>query len=191
MTARERVSSVDTAWLRMDRPENLMQILGIMVCSGRIDDERLKRTVARAPACTTGAFGRSSRGHGWSWWVDDADFAIEAHVRRSFLPPPGGKHELQNFVAEMASTPLNPARPRWEFNVVDTADGNSTIVIRIHHAIADGIALLGVIDSLTDDRADAPTNAGQPATVPAERPASPDSEDATTAMHGRRLSGAR
>ncbi|TLD46277.1 MAG: putative diacylglycerol O-acyltransferase [Accumulibacter sp.] len=171
MTARERVSSVDTAWLRMDRPENLMQILGIIVCSGRINDERLKRTVAGRllryrrfrQIITEDADGPC--------WVDDADFAIEAHVRRSLLPPPGGKHELQTFVAEMASTPLNPARPRWEFNVVDTADGNSTIVIRIHHAIADGIALIGVIDSLTDDRADAPTNGGQPATVPAERPA--------------------
>jgi diacylglycerol O-acyltransferase len=47
MTQRERISPVDTAWLRMDRPENLMQILGVMIFEGRINAERFKRTVAQ------------------------------------------------------------------------------------------------------------------------------------------------
>ncbi|EXI83748.1 MAG: putative diacylglycerol O-acyltransferase [Candidatus Accumulibacter sp. BA-94] len=194
MTARERVSSVDTAWLRMDRPENLMQILGIMVCSGRIDDERLKRTVAGRLLHYRRFRQIVREDTDGAWWVDDADFAIEAHVRRSLLPPPGGKHELQNFVAEMASTPLNPARPRWEFNVVETADGNSTIVIRIHHAIADGIALIGVIDSLTDDQADAPTNGGLSAAEPAGRQSRPNGRragSATPTAARAAVSGAR
>jgi hypothetical protein len=97
------------------------------------------------------------------------DFDIDAHVRHWFLPAPCGKHELQKFVAEMASTPLNPARPRWEFNLVDMADDNSALVVRIHHAIGDGIALLGVIHSLTDDQAEAPEEGGLPAASP--RPA--------------------
>jgi len=171
MSARERLSSVDTAWLRMDRPENLMQILGIMVCSGRIDDERLKRTVARRLLHYRRFRQIISEEMDGTWWVDDVGFDIDAHVRHSLLPAPGGQLELQKFVAEMASTPLNSARPRWEFNVVHTADGNSAIVIRIHHAIADGIALIGVIDSLTDDRVDAPAHREHPATVATERPA--------------------
>jgi hypothetical protein len=88
-------------------------------------------------------------------WVDDPDFDIDTHLRHSLLPAPGGKHELQKFVAEMASTPLNPARPRWEFNLVEIADGNSALVVRIHHAIADGIALIGVTNALTDAQIDA------------------------------------
>ena len=40
MISRERVSHVDTAWLRMDRPENLMQIVGVMIFVGRVDDDR-------------------------------------------------------------------------------------------------------------------------------------------------------
>ena len=44
---RERIASVDTAWLRMDRPSNLMQIVGVMIFAGRLDPERLKRTVAK------------------------------------------------------------------------------------------------------------------------------------------------
>ncbi len=164
MSARERVSSVDTAWLRMDRPENLMQIVGVMVCNGRIDDERLRRTVAARLLRYRRFRQVIQEDPDGLWWIDDADFAIAAHVRRSLLPPPGGKTGLQNFVAELASMPLNPARPRWEFNVVETADGNSAIVIRIHHVIADGIALIGVIHSLTDGRADAPPQTGLPAT---------------------------
>jgi WS/DGAT/MGAT family acyltransferase len=55
----------------------------------------------------------------------------------------------------MASEPLNPARPRWEYQLVETADGDSAVVVRVHHAIADGIALIGVLNSLTDDQPDA------------------------------------
>jgi len=161
MTLRERVSHVDTAWLRMDRPENLMQILGVMIFQGRIDAERFKRTVAQRMLRYRRFRQIATLDSEGAWWVDDPDFDIDAHVRHSVLPAPCGKKELQKFVAEMASTPLNPARPRWEFNLVDTADDNSALVVRIHHAIADGIALLGVIDSLTDAQVAAPED-GEP-----------------------------
>jgi diacylglycerol O-acyltransferase len=164
MTSRERVrepmASVDTAWLRMDRPANLMQILGVMTFVGRLDADRLKRTVARRlrryPRFRQIAVVDSDG----AWWVDDEDFDIDAHIRQSVLPSPGGKAELEKFVAEMASEPLNPSRPRWEYNLVETADGNSAVVVRIHHAIADGIALVGVMNSLTDDSPDVAEDAG-------------------------------
>ena len=166
MTSRQRISHVDTAWLRMDRPENLMQILGVMVFKGRVDAERFKHTVARRMLRYERFRQIATEDADAWWWVDDSDFDIDAHVRHWFLPAPCGKHELQKFVAEMASTPLNPARPRWEFNLVDMADGNSALVVRIHHAIGDGIALLGVIHSLTDDQAEAPEEGGPPAASP-------------------------
>lgn len=156
MITRERISHVDNAWLRMDRPENLMQILGVMIFNGRIDAERFKRTVAQRIRRYRRFRQVAMQDAGDSWWVDDPDFDIDTHVRHSFLPAPCGRHELQKFVAEMASTPLNPARPRWEFNLVDIVDGNSALVVRIHHAIADGMALLAVIASLTDEHAAAP-----------------------------------
>jgi diacylglycerol O-acyltransferase len=84
---------------------------------------------------------------------------------------------LQKFVAEMASTPLNPVRPRWEFNLVDTANGNSALVVRIHHAIADGIALIGVINSLTDERVDAREDGEPGAETGAGAPAEGDPDD--------------
>ncbi|MEF8708190.1 MAG: wax ester/triacylglycerol synthase domain-containing protein [Candidatus Accumulibacter propinquus] len=121
MTQRERISHVDTAWLRMDRPENLMQILGVMIFEGRIDAERFKRTVAQRMLRYRRFRQIAREDADGTWWIDDPDFDIDAHVRHSSLPAPHGTHELQKFVAEMASSPFNPARPRWEFNLVDTA----------------------------------------------------------------------
>ena len=160
MTSRERISNVDTAWLRMDRAENLMQILGVMIFEGPMDYERLKRTVAQRMLRYRRFRQIAAQESNGAWWIDDANFDIDAHVRHSILPAPGGKHELQKFVAEMASEPLNVARPRWEFHLVETGEGYSALVARIHHAIADGIALIGVLNSLTDEHADAPEDGG-------------------------------
>lgn len=177
MSSREPMSHVDTAWLRMDRPENLMQILGVMLFRGRIDAERFKRTVALRLRRYRRFQQIAILDAEGAWWVDDPDFDIDAHVRHSLLPAPCGKAELQKFVAEMASTPLNPARPRWEFNLVDTAKGNSALVVRIHHAIADGIALIGVINSLTDERANAREDGGPEAEKDASAPAARDTDE--------------
>lgn len=153
---RERMASIDTAWLRMDRPANLMQIIGVMVFDGRLDPERFKRTIAKRLLRYNRFRQIAELDSDGAWWVDDDDFDLDLHVRRTVLPAPGGKRELQKFVAEMASEPLNPSRPRWEYQLVETAEGDSAVVLRVHHAIADGIALIGVLHSLTDDVPDAP-----------------------------------
>ena len=160
MTSRERISSVDTAWLRMDRAQNLMQIVGVMIFDGRMDYERLKRTVAGRMLRYRRFRQIAAQEANGAWWIDDASFDIDAHVRHSILPAPGDKNALEKFVAEMASEPLNPARPRWEFHLVETGEGHSALVARIHHAIADGIALISVMNSLTDAHADAPEDGG-------------------------------
>lgn len=162
MSTRERISHVDTAWLRMDRPTNLMQIVGVMVFDGRLDFQRFRRTV-EARLLRYNRFRQNAVVEGNNaWWVDDQNFDIDAHIKHSLLPFPGGTPELQHFVAELASTPLNPHRPLWEFNVVEMETGDSALVARIHHSIADGIALIGVMHSLTDGCADAPEGEPSP-----------------------------
>ena len=150
----------------MDRPANLMQIIGVMVFDGRLDPERFKRTVAKRLLRYHRFRQIAELDSDGAWWVDDDDFDLDSHIRRTVLPAPGGKRELQKFVAEMASEPLNPARPRWEYQLVETADGDSAIVVRVHHAIADGIALIGVLHSLTDDAPDAPDSVARAAGGP-------------------------
>jgi len=151
MPRRERMSAVDTAWLRMDRPTNLMMIVGVMIFDQRIDLERLRNTVA---ARMVGRYRRfrqcAVQEVTGAWWEDDADFEIDAHVKRRALPGKAGKKELQALASELSVQPLNPGKPLWRFDLVEDYNGGSALVARIHHSIADGIALVGVILSLTD-----------------------------------------
>lgn len=157
--SRERISHVDTAWLRMDRPTNLMQIVGVMIFDGRLDFARFRRTVEARLLRYRRFRQLAEMDANAAWWVDDRDFDLDAHLKHSLLPAPGGTEALQRHVAELASTPLNPGRPLWEFEVVEMNTGDSALVARIHHSIADGIALIGVMLSLTDDSADTPEDA--------------------------------
>jgi WS/DGAT/MGAT family acyltransferase len=146
----------------MDRPTNLMQIVGVMVFDGRLDFQRFRRTI-EARLLRYHRFRQCAVLEGNSaWWVEDRNFDLDAHLKHSLLPFPGGTRELQHFVAELASAPLNPHRPLWEFNVVEMETGDSALVARIHHSIADGIALIGVMHSLTDASADAPEGKASP-----------------------------
>jgi WS/DGAT/MGAT family acyltransferase len=72
------------------------------------------------------------------------------------LPGRAGKRELESLVSRLVATPLDPARPMWQFHVVEKYDGGSAIIIRIHHCYADGIALVRVMLSMTDAGPDGP-----------------------------------
>jgi diacylglycerol O-acyltransferase len=159
---RERMSSVDTTWLRMDRPGNLMVIVGIMVFDRPVDRRKLKALLASRLL----AFPRfrqcvQTDASGAAWWVDDAHFDLDAHLVHSRLAPPADDAALQTLVAQRAVTPLDPQRPLWQFEVVEGYRGTSALVARIHHCIADGIALIRVLLSLTDD---APRASTEPST---------------------------
>ena len=156
MPPRERISNVDTAWLRMDRPSNLMQIVGVLLFEGQLDYERLRASVAHR-MLSYRRFRQMAIADGSVYvWQDDPDFNLDHHLHREVLPGAAGKAELEQFVADLASTPLNPNRPLWEMHLVDTALGGQALVMRLHHCIADGIAMVGVIMSMTDRTPDAP-----------------------------------
>ena len=151
MLRRERMSAVDTAWLRMDRPTNLMMIVGVMVFNQRLDFKRLRNTIE---ARLVGRYRRfrqcAVQEVSGAFWEDDPDFDIAAHLKRRALPGKAGKKELQALASELAVQALNPGKPLWRFDLIEDYEGGSAIVVRIHHSIADGIALVGVILSLTD-----------------------------------------
>ena len=151
MLRRERMSAVDTAWLRMDRPTNLMMIVGVMVFKQRIDFGRLRNTIEERLVGRYRRFRQCAvQEIAGAWWQDDPDFDLDAHLTRRALPADAGKQELQALACELVVQPLNPGKPLWHFDLIEDYDGGSAIVVRIHHSIADGIALVGVILSLTD-----------------------------------------
>jgi WS/DGAT/MGAT family acyltransferase len=92
--------------------------------------------------------------------VHDLDF--DYHFQRIALPSPGNQVQLQYVVSRLMSTPLNLNRPLWQFTLVDNYEGGSAIVARVHHCIADGIALIQVLLSCTDREPDAPWPTREP-----------------------------
>lgn len=156
MGKRERMSSVDTAWLRMDTPTNLMMIVGVMVFSTPVDFARLKRTLEFRLLHYRRFRQRVVHDAAGTWWELDQNFDIDSHVLRVSLPGKGGKSELEAYVAGQISQSLDRGKPLWQFQLVENYHGGSALVARIHHCIADGIALIGVLHSLTDTSRDAP-----------------------------------
>ena len=88
---RERMSSVDTAWLRMDRPSNLMMICGVLVFHERIALGRLKATIADRFLRFHRFRQRPVQSQAGAYWETDASFDIDAHVQRAKVPARFGK----------------------------------------------------------------------------------------------------
>ena len=155
----ERMSKVDTAWLRMDCDSNLMMIVGVWVLKPGISYQalcdRIEERLLKYPRFTQ----RVVQDAGGATWVRDTQFDITKQVVIEKLPkkPKGHEQEaLQDRVAELAMLPLDPKRPLWQFHLVENYLGGSAMMVRIHHCIADGIALISVTQSLVDGGAPPP-----------------------------------
>ena len=156
MAHNKRMNPVDITWLRMDRPANLMTIVGLLILAGPVDVRRLEATLAKRILAFDRFRQRVDARAADIWWCDDPHFQIAHHIKRVRLPDAAGKPELQRFVAELAKQPFDRIHPLWDFHIVEDFDGGAVVVARFHHAIADGIALVNVLLSLTDDRPNAP-----------------------------------
>lgn len=147
---REPMSRVDTAWLRMERPTNLMMITGVMMLAEPLTLVRLKQVVRQRFLAYRRFRQKAVDGPAGAVWQDDAHFDLDWHVRLSALPGRAGKRELERFVGQLASTPLDKTKPLWQFHLIERYQGGSALVSRIHHCYADGIALVQVLLSMTD-----------------------------------------
>ena len=76
---------------------------------------------------------------------------MKSHLIRLGLPKPAEKPELEELASTLASTPLDYTKPLWQFHFIDNYRGGSALIARLHHCIGDGIALIRVLLSMTDD----------------------------------------
>lgn len=160
------MSHADTAWFRMEEPANRMMINGILAFGETVDADRLRAVIEhrllrydrfRQRVVGQGKVFRNPR------WEDDPAFDLEHHLKTTSLPEPAGKAELQDLVSTLMSESLDFDRPLWQFHLVNDYEGGSALIVRLHHCIADGIALIHVLLSLTDDAPDAdPAAAREP-----------------------------
>jgi diacylglycerol O-acyltransferase / wax synthase len=159
MATRHAMGSADAAWLHMDRPTNLMVINGVLWFDEPVDWDRVRTVIGERLVDPFPRFRQrvveARLNVGGPQWEDDPDFDLDLHLHRVALPAPGGPAELKAFVADRMVVPLDRARPLWEFHFVEGYGEGSAIVSRMHHCIADGVALARVLLSLTDEEADA------------------------------------
>ena len=78
-------------------------------------------------------------------WIDDRDFDITYHVRRSALPKPGTREQLHDLVARLISRPFDITRPLWEMFLVEgLADNRVALFIKTSAALVDGTDALEI-----------------------------------------------
>ncbi|RJQ80968.1 wax ester/triacylglycerol synthase family O-acyltransferase [Pseudonocardiaceae bacterium YIM PH 21723] len=84
-------------------------------------------------------------------WVDDADFDISYHVRRSALPKPGSDAQLGDLIGRLMSRPLDHHRPLWEAYFVEGLSKNRVALItKTHQAMVDGISAIDIGQVILD-----------------------------------------
>lgn len=169
MTTTHPMPSADAAWFHMDRPTNHMVINSVLtfdepVDLGRLRDllrERLVEPFPRFRQVVVEA-GPLRSPH----WRDDDRFDIDLHLHRRHLAPPGDQAALRELVADLMSASLDPGKPLWDWYLVDGYGDGCAVIVRMHHCIADGIALAQVMLGLTD----VPGADGRPAVEPPRAP---------------------
>jgi WS/DGAT/MGAT family acyltransferase len=146
---KESMRKVDTAWLRMESPSNLMMITGMMFLDKLPSYDNFLEMLEKNFLSYRRFRQKAVISTAGTYWQDDEFFDIKGHVRRVALPGNANYAELQDFVSDLASTPLDKSKPLWQFHLVENYEDGPVLVSRIHHCYADGIALIQVILSMT------------------------------------------
>lgn len=149
----ESLGAVDAAWLQMDRPENRMVITAMVQFDEEQNIAELRKTIEErllrferfrqrvVPAQTLELLPT---------WETDPHFDLDNHVRTAILDGEQDDDALNVLVNRLVSSGLDPKHPPWQIHVVKGWKGGGAMVVRLHHCIGDGAALVYVMLSLTD-----------------------------------------
>jgi diacylglycerol O-acyltransferase len=153
----EWMSGADAAWLHMDRPTNRMIVNSVLWFESPVEWDRLLESVTER---WLGSYPRLRQRVRESpipfgplalpRWADCPGFQLDRHIRRATLAAPGDDEALHRYVADQAPRPLDPEQPLWELHLLDEYRDGSAVLLRTHHAIADGLALMHLIEALSD-----------------------------------------
>ena len=153
----DRLSALDVSFLYFEEPTTPMHVGGVSVfeapASG-FDHDRLVSLISQRIAFVP----RYRQRVRWvpgrlanPVWVDDEDFDVTYHVRRSALPRPGNDTQLAELVARVQSRALDRSRPLWEMYLVEgLADDRFAIITKTHHAMVDGIGAVDIGQVILD-----------------------------------------
>jgi diacylglycerol O-acyltransferase len=169
-----RLSGVDAAFLYLERKEIPLNIAAVGVFDGPIPfrefvaniDSRLDLVPRYRQLAVPPPFNL-----GYPTWEYDPDFDIRRHIFHVKLPAPGGETELEELASRLLSQVLDRGKPLWEIHVVDgLQDGRGALIVRIHHALADGVAGAALLRIMLDPTPEASHSVRQQRTRPAAPP---------------------
>src|SRR6478735_5304772 len=154
-----RLSGMDAAFLYLETPTTHMQVQAVMLLDpstvpGGYSFEKIKAHLAsRLPLLPE--FRRRLAYVPFDLhrpvWFDDPDFDIDYHVRHIAVPAPGSPEKVADIVGDIASRPLDRARPLWEFWVIEGVEnGAVAVVARMHHATIDGVSGSSLLTNILD-----------------------------------------
>ncbi len=156
-----RLDSVDNAWLRMESPDNLMMITGLLELDGRLEVEVL-RALAAARLLPFDRFAqRVVEREGASYWEDVASPDLGYHVAPTAPARLSDEPAVRQWAGRLVSKGLDPRHPLWQIDVAYRGE-RTLLCCRLHHCIADGFALMHVMLSLTDAEARPPRPSAPP-----------------------------
>src|SRR5512135_1651534 len=153
----DRLSSMDVSFLYLEEPTTPMNVGAVSILQPpeegfsyarltQLVQERIGR-VPRYRQKIKMVPGRVAN----PVWVDDPDFDLTYHVRRSGLPTPGSRAQLRDLIGRIESQPLDRSRPLWELYLVEGLEGGKVAMIyKSHHVMVDGITALDINSVLYD-----------------------------------------
>jgi diacylglycerol O-acyltransferase len=157
----ERLTRLDASFLYLEEPGTPMHVGGVLILEpppGGLEAlaaliearlplvPRYRQRVAEVPGHVANPV-----------WVDDPDFDITYHVRRSGLPRPGTEAQLMDLVSRVTSRSLDRDHPLWEAHLVEgLADGRVAVITKTHPALVDGLGAVEIGQVLLDVQRDAP-----------------------------------
>lgn len=151
---REHMSSVDTAWLRMESPVSHMTIGVVLIFDDQLSLPPLMAVLHDRLLKFDRFRQKVVRHEVRSWWEEDSYFSIYNHVKALTLDNPDSKEDLQDVASTLMNTGLDFRHPLWQIHYIEHFQAGSALIIRIHHCIADGMSLVRLLLSLTDAEAD-------------------------------------
>ena len=169
----EPLSGLDASFLYLESPSQPLHVCSILELDtstmpggytfDRFRDELMLRIEAMPQFREKLADSQLNLDH--PVWVEDSGFDVDRHLHRIGLPPPGGRTELAEICGHIASLPLQRDRPLWEMWVIEGAAdpdadqgqrGRLTVMIKVHHAAADGVTSALLLAQLCTGEPDAP-----------------------------------
>lgn len=149
--AKNSLSYFDRLWMRLDDPNNRVIITGIILLGAKLNyklfDTSLENTLSRYKRFRQRVVHpRMSLRR--PYWEDDPDFDLDQHIEKRLLPPPADKVTLEKLISELMSVNLDVSRPLWKFYIVEDYGEGSALICRLHHSLADGMALMQVLLSM-------------------------------------------